>query len=406
MIVSGHLGNYSQSFPSFCLSRVANGFFCGGHILPLFVLLNELIGSSKRGLAAIYMASTWSLGLVILSALASRIQHWRELVTTTTLLGFPIAISAIFLVESPRWYLTKDKLTEANRVLKKIATGNGSLYKPEHKLRVLPNEAKQVRQGDLASPALRAIPLNPVGSLFRGTLLPLTLILLYAWFVNSSSYYGLTLAASQADSGYDIYWATAISAAVEIPACFVAAFLIDTYGRRSSLSNLMITAAIGLIGIFFVSTHETLVFGLATLAKLCISASFTVLYIHSSEIFPTSFRNTAMGVMAISSRIGGIMSPYLAQIGSVMPNLHFLVFGLLALTSGYLNRTLPETCGAQLPESLDDLLQLVQESRSKRYRKGKHSRGLGLVLGILTWKSASNITLMLPGWPCGAFILK
>ena len=36
--------------------------------------------------------------------------------------------------------------------------------------------------------------------------------------------------------------------------------------------------------------------------KLCISAVFTVIYVHSSEVFPTTVRNTGMGVVAVASR--------------------------------------------------------------------------------------------------------
>ncbi|XP_059094038.1 organic cation transporter protein-like [Tigriopus californicus] len=360
MVISGQLGQYAQTFTSFCLVQMINGFFCGGHILPLFVLLNELIGPSKRGLAAIYMAITWSCGLIALSVLASNIRYWRDLTGATTLIGIPMMVSAWFLLESPRWFLSKGNFHLANAVLQKIAEGNGKPYKPEYILKC-----------SVEDPGLKKSPKSfSVTTLFRPSLLKITMIMLYAWFVNSSSYYGLTLAASNAKTGYNIYWATAVSAFVEIPACFGASYLIDTYGRMKALSNLMIGAGCGLLAIYLLASFGSIVFGIATISKLFISASFTVIYIHTGEIYPTVFRNTAMGVMAISSRFGGIASPYLAELGSSWPNLHFIVFGLLTFSSGIFNRRLPETQGQPLPESLEDLLDLVQKPKnSTKYEK-------------------------------------
>jgi len=99
--------------------------------------------------------------------------------------------------------------------------------------------------------------------------------------------------------------------------------------------------------------------GLALLGKLCISASFAVIYVHSNEIFPTSIRSGAMGLVSFAARVGGILSPYLAKLGSFgVPNLHFILFGTISLTSGYLNSRLPETAGRPLPETIEDLAKM------------------------------------------------
>ena len=68
-----------------------------------------------------------------------------------------------------------------------------------------------------------------------------------------------------------------------------------------------------------------------------------------------------MGLVAITSRIGGILSPYLANLGHVVPNLHFGLFGLFSLTSGLLNLKLPETLGAPLPETMEDVVRLKKK---------------------------------------------
>ena len=53
---------FFDSFELYCFFRGVCGYFCGGFVLALFVLYNELLGSSKRPIGAAYMAISWSTG--------------------------------------------------------------------------------------------------------------------------------------------------------------------------------------------------------------------------------------------------------------------------------------------------------------------------------------------------------
>ena len=149
------------------------------------------------------------------------------------------------------------------------------------------------------------------------------------------------------------------SGAVEIPASFLACFLITYVGRKSPLCGFMACCGLSLLAIALISSAlPFMVVSVAMFGKLCISASFTIIHIHTTEVFPTAIRNTGMGLVAITSRIGGILSPYLANLGHVLPNFHFVLFGIFSLTSGLLNLKLPETLGAPLPETMEDVVRL------------------------------------------------
>ena len=155
------------------------------------------------------------------------------------------------------------------------------------------------------------------------------------------------------------------SGAVEIPASFLACFLITYVGRKRPLCGFMACCGLSLLMIAVISSaFPFMVVSVAMFGKLCISASFTIIHIHTPEVFPTAIRNTAMGLVVVGDRIGGILSPYLANLGHVVPNLHFVLFGLFALTSGVLNLKLPETLGAPLPETMEDVVRLKKRSSS------------------------------------------
>jgi OCT family organic cation transporter-like MFS transporter 4/5 len=99
---------------------------------------------------------------------------------------------------------------------------------------------------------------------------------------------------------------------------------------------------------------------LALLGKLSLAASFAVVYIHSGEIFPTTLRPTAMGLVGVGARLGGILAPFIVMLGDSWPNLQFTVFGVLSLLAGLANLQLPETLGRPLPDSLAEMARLVE----------------------------------------------
>uniref|UniRef100_A0A0E9W112 Major facilitator superfamily (MFS) profile domain-containing protein n=1 Tax=Anguilla anguilla TaxID=7936 RepID=A0A0E9W112_ANGAN len=59
-----------------------------------------------------------------------------------------------------------------------------------------------------------------------------------------------------------------------------------------------------------------------------------------------------VGVCSMTSRIGSVLSPFLAFVGTYNKALPYIVMGLLTLAMGLLSLLLPETRGIALPEDL------------------------------------------------------
>ena len=53
---------------------------------------------------------------------------------------------------------------------------------------------------------------------------------------------------------------------------------------------------------------------LALIGKCGIAGAFAIIWLYSSEIFPTVMRNSALGTSSVCARIGGIVSPYIANL--------------------------------------------------------------------------------------------
>jgi len=354
MIFFNLVSAVTAEFPVYMLARFLVGFFVSGNILSIVVLMSELVGASWRGLYTMLAMGSFPVGILALSYTASRVQEWRLLTALVSLLGLPFLLCHWYLVESPRWYLSQARAPEAEAVLHYIARGNGRTAKLDLVLRPAP-------------------PVSPLGRdavamlVSRRRLLPTTLILFYVWFVNGASYYGLTLAAGSI--GTTIYTGTALSGLVELPAIVLTYLGIEHLGRRSSLVGFMVVSGLGCLAIQLLHggglATRAVATALALLGKMCIAASFKISYLLSGEVFATSIRNSAMGLVSGMARVGAILAPFIVMAGESMAGVQFLVFGVLGVSGGVAALWLPETRGLPLPETVADMVR----DRSKKIDK-------------------------------------
>uniref|UniRef100_S4RBM4 Major facilitator superfamily (MFS) profile domain-containing protein n=1 Tax=Petromyzon marinus TaxID=7757 RepID=S4RBM4_PETMA len=184
-------------------------------------------------------------------------------------------------------------------------------------------------------------------------------------FVCSLVYYGLTLGVG--DLSRDVHMGLALSGLAELPSYPLSLFLINASwcGRRRGLSGFLSCGGIACIAVAALVTlsgeHEGCAVArqyLALAGKLCISAAFSIVYIYTSELYPTSIRNVALGLSSTSSRLGGILAPFIPSLREqswVMPSLPFMVLGLAGVSAGCLCLLLPETLRQPLMETLHDL---------------------------------------------------
>ena len=340
MIFFSLVSSMARQFFVYILSRFLVGFFVAGNILSIIVLTSEIVGPSYRGIYGIIVLGSSAVGLLFLSLLASYVPSWRDLSTLITLLGLPLIFLQGYLVESPRWLLSQNRVIEAEEVLEQIAKGNGVSLK--EKLRLCNPTVEMKTKKDSIRNLLR----------FRKLQL-ITLITCYNWFINGAVYYGLTLAAG--DISGDVYTGTALSGAVEIPAIFLAYYVLEYYGRRDALTTFMISSGLSCLSLQLLSDKPGVTV-LALFGKMCISASFKSVYIHSNELFSTSIRNSAMGLVSAQARVGAILSPFIVMAGESLAGVQFLIFGFLGISGGVLSTWLPETRDRALPMTVGDMM--------------------------------------------------
>ncbi len=163
-----------------------------------------------------------------------------------------------------------------------------------------------------------------------------SLILFFNWMVNSGTYYGLSLGVTgDLLHGGNPYLKFFLSALVEIPAYLINLAILDRQettdlvfpisfptilcnamlvssrkriGRQLALAGFLLLTGASLVAMMFVPEEQVAVaVCFSMLGKLCITASYGVVYIFTAELFPTEVRNAGMGMASLSARIGGII---------------------------------------------------------------------------------------------------
>ena len=59
--------------------------------------------------------------------------------------------------------------------------------------------------------------------------------------------------------------------------------------------------------------YADLVTSLTMIGKAAITASFSVIYVYTAELFPTSVRHIAVGSSSMMARIGGLVAPFMGE---------------------------------------------------------------------------------------------
>ncbi|RCN23848.1 hypothetical protein ANCCAN_30463 [Ancylostoma caninum] len=94
----------------------------------------------------------------------------------------------------------------------------------------------------------------------------------------------------------------AVAGAIEIPTLFCCVWLMK-FGRKKAQMMTLVCGGISIIVAMLAVISENFMFALSfmMIGKICIQGAFNILYIFTSELYPTIVRNTAVGVTSMVS---------------------------------------------------------------------------------------------------------
>ncbi|XP_078088009.1 solute carrier family 22 member 15-like [Mustelus asterias] len=347
-IFFGIVSGVTPTYEIFVISRFGVGMMNGGMSLASFVLLQEYVAVSHWALTGSLQSLSFAVGISLYALLGYFIRPWRTLAIVINIEGLLILFPSLCIPESPHWLYAQGRFDEAKNILENFVKWQRH---PKGPVILKPPDVQDANNS------------ASVLDLFRDRiLLWRTLIMMYVWLICSLVYYGLTLNAG--DMGGNRYLNIALSGLAELPSYPLCYFLMNRTwsGRRRTLAGFLLLGGAAClviillpekkgIGIYAVVNSQYF----SILGKLSISAAFNVVYVYTSELYPTCVRNVGLGICSMSSRLGGILAPFLPSLKSIHWSLHFVVFGVTGLLAGILSLLLPETLNEILPDNLADL---------------------------------------------------
>lgn len=294
-----------------------------------------------------------SMFVAIVAWIVLDMYGWRILVMSA---AFPsvltVLLSALYLPESPRWLLLHGQTTEANAILNEINAANTRNTDPISIIKLKPLSAAQMKKhGDGQGGTAYLELLSPK---YVKTTIILGVLSLF-WGL---TYYGIVMFlgamfASSADVEEDnktttfAYGDILTVASSEIVGIFLTSLLLDRVGRRWTQGTMYMNAALSCFCLALSTQGPTspVVVFLSAWARISIIGASGATVVVTPELYPTEVRVPGHVVAATMSRIGTVVSPYIAQNKDLGVDVVGVVFGLINLFSVFLALTLPETMG-------------------------------------------------------------
>lgn len=136
-------------------------------------------------------------------------------------------------------------------------------------------------------------------------------------------------------------------------ACFIAIPLIKITKRKTLviIPNVLSSLCFLLIIIIPEGTGSIVMGCLGILFSFLV---FIVVYLYSSEMFPTVIRSSALGITSMMARLGAMVAPFAAALRPFGNWCSPLAFGILPLLAALLCLVLPETKNCDLVMTIEE----------------------------------------------------
>ncbi|CAJ1052327.1 solute carrier family 22 member 7-like [Xyrichtys novacula] len=350
------LSAFSTSYVMFVIMRFFTGMALAGISIISIVLNVEWFDVKHRTFSGIIISLDWTLGNWLLTGIAYFVNEWRMLILAVT---SPLIVSIIawrWLPESARWLLANGKAEAAHQYIMKCAEINNrsksmAALTPKALLDSAQIETvdKKYTVADLfKTPNIRKI------SVYAGIV----------WYGVAFTYYGISLNIS--GFGLNPYLTQLIFASIEMPMKIGLYFFLENIGRKAGEVSALLTTGLCLfINILIPSGQWIAHTVVGVIGKAMSEASFTIIFLYSTELFPTVVRQNALGYTSFLARLGVSVSPLILLLEDVWHPLPAATYCAVAVGSGLVASLLPETLNTQLPQHIED----IEKPRVRSTRK-------------------------------------
>ena len=165
----------------------------------------------------------------------------------------------------------------------------------------------------------------------------LVIIAFFLWLAVDIVYYGIGFGLNQLSG--NLYANGVLIGIADMISCLSMSFIANTCGRKTAIIIAWGSVTIGCIVYDFVRSYTYVAYAAVFLGRYGASAGFALIFLITSETFPTEVRGTIFGVSNMIARFGGILAPLISSTFK-----HFmLILGAMGCISFILTFWLKET---------------------------------------------------------------
>ena len=347
--VAGFLCAFVSTLPLFATLRFVAGLANNQMTTQAIVLLSEFVGPRHRAMVVnVPLATSLCGGMVIMPWIARLLYHWTYVAMAFSV---PMLLTLLYYVlgvpESCRWLQHVGRVDAAVEEMRKIAKENGRDV-PDEVFESFTAAAKRARELE---------ELQPQPSLLEALRLPrLRLRLITITVATMTTLMAFDLIARSTELDLDVYTSQSILGMTEGPSDLFTWLLLETIGRRWSMSGSMMVAsglALGLSSLLRDGGRPIASTVVAFLCRCSVTVAFNVLWSQHMELVPTVIRGRACGVANVAGHACVMLSPFVLSLAKVDRGLPSLVLAAVSLLGGLVTSTLPETSHRPLPDTLE-----------------------------------------------------
>ncbi|XBH21287.1 MFS transporter [Jonesiaceae bacterium BS-20] len=342
-------------------------FFVGlglGAELPVAsTYVSEFAPARIRGRLIVILEAFWALGWTAAAVVGYFVvpaseNGWRWAFAIGAVPTLYALVVRWALPESPRWLASRGRIAEAEAVVAEFeANSPGAALADKTEL----SDAAERPAGSVQSGGTTVSPIaksagGRLAALWSAEFRVRTAAIWAVWLCVNFAYYGafIWIPSILVDSGFSLvksFGFTLIITLAQLPGYAVAAWLIEKWGRKMTLSVFLVGSAASAIA-FGTAGSVSMVLGAGMALSFFNLGAWGALYAVTPEIYPTSLRGTGSGWAAGVGRIASIVAPLTVPLMLVAggTGLTFSVFAGFFLIAALASWWLVEQRGEALDE--------------------------------------------------------
>ena len=278
--------------------RFLTGLGLGAELPVASTLVSEFAPLKVRGRMVVWLEAFWAAGWILAAIIGTFVvaegeNGWRWGLALGAVPAFYALWVRMQLPESVRFLESRGREEEAEAVVRSFEEG----VAPEQLAPVKVPDESMSTSTHIWSPELRAR----------------TFAFWTVWFCVSLAYYGAFtwIPSLLVDQGFSLvrsFSFTLIITLAQLPGYALAGWLIEVWGRRTTLAVFLAGSAIS-AGLYGFAAAPWQIIAAGCLLSLFNLGAWGALYAIGPELYPTQIRATGTGAAAAFGRVGSILAP-------------------------------------------------------------------------------------------------